>query len=164
MAAALAPRGCALRVFDPALADQARGSGLARQVEALGVDVAASLDEALRGARLVVLDDSPAREQPVPALQHGQTLLDLRRTTHSGAGPARHLSGCFQPDDADAGGARLWISGTGAGQLATALNAMGLAATATTSLPAAHHPAPAAAATAAAAGANPPVVLRGELP
>jgi len=74
-AALLAPRGCALRVWDPRLAQD--DTSLATRIEAAGVDVVPELAVALRGARLVVVDSGrgPARDE-VP-LQAGQKLLDL---------------------------------------------------------------------------------------
>lgn len=74
-AAMLAPRGCALRAWDPRLATG--GPAIATRIEAAGVDVIPELSVALRGARLVVLDSgtgTPAEEIP---LQAGQRLLDL---------------------------------------------------------------------------------------
>ena len=53
-ASLLAPRGCALRVWDPRLATE--GAAFATRIEAAGVDVIPELSVALRGARLVVLE------------------------------------------------------------------------------------------------------------
>ena len=165
IAAALAPRGCTLRVFDPGIAGPADGGERALQLEALGVDVATSLVEALRGARLVVLDDSSAREQLIPALLSGQTLLDLHPVSDSAASsPERYLCGRFQPDGGTAGSAPLWINGAGADQLANALTAMGLATRAVESLPAVSAAEPGDWAMRPAARTSPATVLRGELP
>jgi hypothetical protein len=77
-AALLAPRGCALRAWDPRLADPGDLTMRAR-IEAAGVDAIAELSTALRGARLVVLDTVPATPLLAAQLQAGQRLLDLDR-------------------------------------------------------------------------------------
>ncbi len=77
-AALLAPRGCALRAWDPLLAD-ANGEMMRARIEAAGVDVFAELSVALRGARLVVLDTVPMTAALLAQLQAGQRLLDLAR-------------------------------------------------------------------------------------
>ena len=71
----LAPRGCALRAWDPRLATG--GSALATRIEAAGVDVVPELSLALRGARLVVLDSQTGLLEKQVPLQVGQRLLDL---------------------------------------------------------------------------------------
>jgi hypothetical protein len=82
-AALLAPRGCALRAWDPLLAtgdaDQQRV-----RIEAAGVDACGNMSVALRGARLVVLDSVPASALPA-GLAAGQELLDLA------SAPAAHI-------------------------------------------------------------------------
>jgi hypothetical protein len=75
-AALLAPRGCALRAWDPALAS-ADGSAMRARIEAAGVDCMADIASALRGARLVVLDTMPMHATLAAQLQQGQQLLDL---------------------------------------------------------------------------------------
>jgi hypothetical protein len=75
-AALLAPRGCALRAWDPAL-EQADGRAMRATIEAAGVDCMADLALALRGARLVVLDTLPMSTSLAARLQPGQQLLDL---------------------------------------------------------------------------------------
>lgn len=75
-AALLAPRGCALRAWDPALA----GSGAAQMradIEAAGVDAIDTLPEVLRGARLVVLDGVAMADELASLLQPGQRVLEL---------------------------------------------------------------------------------------
>ena len=74
-AALLAPRGCALRAWDPLLGGGNAAAHRAR-IEAAGVDACADLASALRGARLVVLDTVPGSALP-PDLPTGQDLLDL---------------------------------------------------------------------------------------
>jgi 3-hydroxyisobutyrate dehydrogenase-like beta-hydroxyacid dehydrogenase len=83
-AALLAPRGCALRAWDPALA-AANGSAMRTRIEAAGVDCMAELSAALRGARLVVLDTLPMNAWLAAQLQEGQQLLDLATA------PAAHV-------------------------------------------------------------------------
>jgi len=75
-AALLAPRGCALRAWDPQLESSAATAVRAR-IEACGVDAAADLAAALRGARLVVLDTLPLTAALQAHMQAGQQLLDL---------------------------------------------------------------------------------------
>lgn len=75
-AALLAPRGCALRVWDPLLAT-AGATARRAHIEAAGVDAIPELSQALRGARLVVLDAAPGTPPTEVALQAGQKLLDL---------------------------------------------------------------------------------------
>jgi len=79
-AALLAPRGNALRAWDPSLA-QADGIAMRAVIEAAGVDCIGELAAALRGARLVVLDTLPRAELPATFLQAGQQLLDLANAT-----------------------------------------------------------------------------------
>jgi hypothetical protein len=74
-AALLAPRGCALRVWDPRLAQD--DTSLATRIEAAGVDVIPELAVALRGARLVVFDSGTEAARDEVPLQAGQKLLDL---------------------------------------------------------------------------------------
>jgi len=74
-AALLAPRGCALRAWDPSL-DGVDAATMRTHIEAAGVDAAADLGAALRGARLVVLDAVDAGAVRAN-LQPGQRLLDL---------------------------------------------------------------------------------------
>ena len=83
LAALLAPCGCALRAWDPRLAD-AGGAALRVRIEAAGVDVFAELSTALRGARLVVLDTVQVNSALQAQLQAGQKILDL-------AAPAAHI-------------------------------------------------------------------------
>jgi len=75
-AALLAPRGCALRAWDPQVGG-ADGQVHRARIEAAGVDVHTELPIALRGARLVVLDTVPFTELLRAQLQDGQQLLDL---------------------------------------------------------------------------------------
>jgi 3-hydroxyacyl-CoA dehydrogenase len=75
-AALLAPRGCALRAWDPALAS-AHDAAMRASIEAAGVDCMAELSRTLRGARLVVLDTVPMTAWLAAQLQEGQLLLDL---------------------------------------------------------------------------------------
>lgn len=82
-AALLAPRGCALRAWDPLLATNSANKQRAR-IESAGVDACVELSTALRGARLVVLDTVPASALPA-LLQGGRELLDLARA------PAAHI-------------------------------------------------------------------------
>lgn len=79
-AALLAPRGNALRAWDPSLA-QADGSAMRAIIEAAGVDCIADLAAALRGARLVVLDTVPRAGLPATFPQAGQQVLDLATAT-----------------------------------------------------------------------------------
>ncbi len=74
-AALLAPRGCALRAWDPLLATADAARQRAR-IEAAGVDACADLSAALRGARLVVLDTAPAGALP-DELAADREVLDL---------------------------------------------------------------------------------------
>jgi hypothetical protein len=74
-AALLAPRGCALRAWDPGLATGE--AGLRARIEAAGVDAFAELPAALRGARLVVLDTVPGSGLAGMPLLPGQQVLDL---------------------------------------------------------------------------------------
>ncbi|HTP40104.1 MAG TPA: hypothetical protein VMI92_11085 [Steroidobacteraceae bacterium] len=74
-AALLAPRGCALRAWDPRLCT-GEAAALRARIEAAGVDAVPDLATALRGARLVVLDTMAAEALP-QAAQAGQRLLDL---------------------------------------------------------------------------------------
>jgi hypothetical protein len=76
LAALLAPRGCAVRAWDPALA-AGHGGAMRARIEAAGVDCMAELSAALRGARLVVLDTVPMTASLAAQLQAGQQLLDL---------------------------------------------------------------------------------------
>jgi hypothetical protein len=71
----LAPRGCALRAWDPVLADA--GAAVRAQIEAAGVDAMDEPGAALRGARLVVLDGVPMTSTLHALLQPGQKVLDL---------------------------------------------------------------------------------------
>jgi hypothetical protein len=75
-AALLAPRGNALRAWDPSLA-LTGGNAMRTIIEAAGVDCSADLVAALRGARLVVLDTLPRAALPATLLQAGQQVLDL---------------------------------------------------------------------------------------
>ncbi|MEJ0099962.1 MAG: hypothetical protein WDO12_09535 [Pseudomonadota bacterium] len=75
-AALLAPRGCALRAWDPAPPDA--GAAVRAHIEAAGVDAVDEPDTALRGARLVVLDTVPMTGTLHALLQPGQKVLDLR--------------------------------------------------------------------------------------
>jgi UDP-N-acetylmuramoylalanine-D-glutamate ligase len=75
-AALLAPRGCALRAWDPQLA-ATDGAALRACIEAAGVDAVADLSAALRGARLVLLDTVSMTPSLAAQLQPGQQLLDL---------------------------------------------------------------------------------------
>lgn len=77
-AALLAPRGCALRAWDPAL-DGADAGAMRARIEAAGVDAIDELSRTLRGARLVVLDTVPMTAALWPLLRAGQKLLDLDR-------------------------------------------------------------------------------------
>jgi hypothetical protein len=74
-AALVAPRGCAVRVWDRRLATG--GPAMATRIEAAGVDVIPELSVALRGARLVVLDSGTGMLEDEVPLQAGQRLLDL---------------------------------------------------------------------------------------
>jgi hypothetical protein len=76
LAALLAPRGCALRAWDPALAT-ADAAAMRASIEGAGVDCMPELAAALRGARLVVLDTSPMGAALQAQLREGQHLLDL---------------------------------------------------------------------------------------
>lgn len=78
-AALLAPRGVALRAWDPRLA-AADAADLRARIESAGVDAVVELAAALRGARLVVLDALPMAPRDVP-LMAGQQLLDLASAT-----------------------------------------------------------------------------------
>jgi hypothetical protein len=78
-AALLAPRGVALRAWDPRLA-AADAATLRAHIEAAGVDAAGDPATALRGARLVVLDALPMAARDVP-LVPGQQRLDLASAT-----------------------------------------------------------------------------------
>lgn len=119
IAAALAPRGCALRVFDPRADHSPEGTRLRTRIEALGVDVMADAADALRGARLVVLDAGcPAGVVGSLRLPEGQMLLDLRGS----AEPINGAAGCAGWFDADA----LRVRGDAAPKLAAALSAIGL--------------------------------------
>jgi hypothetical protein len=75
-AALLAPRGCALRAWDPLLAG-ADGARQRARIEAAGVDAIPELPAAMRGARLVVLDSAPDAVLAQVQLVAGQTLLNL---------------------------------------------------------------------------------------
>lgn len=76
----LAPRGCAMGAWDPALAgpDAAR---MRARIESAGVDVSASLPAALRGARLVLLDGVDLSVAVATLLQPGQHVMDLAAST-----------------------------------------------------------------------------------
>jgi hypothetical protein len=76
-AALLAPRGVALRAWDPRLGT-AQAQHLRACIESAGVDAVSECTTALRGARLVVLDALPMPAPDLP-LQAGQHLLDLAR-------------------------------------------------------------------------------------
>jgi 3-hydroxyisobutyrate dehydrogenase-like beta-hydroxyacid dehydrogenase len=78
-AALLAPRGCALRAWDPELGG-GNSASLRSRIEAAGVDAAVSLGDALRGARLVVVDVMPPADLHAH-LQPGQQVLDLGSAT-----------------------------------------------------------------------------------
>jgi 3-hydroxyisobutyrate dehydrogenase-like beta-hydroxyacid dehydrogenase len=127
-AAALAPRGCALRVFAPQ-ADRSH-------IEALGVDVTGDLATALRGARLVVLDTALAAVNVATQLRNGQLLLDMTPADNDAmadtdaqvqARGAGRCVGRFEIDAAAADDAGLLcIAGNQAASLAAALAAMGL--------------------------------------
>jgi hypothetical protein len=71
----LAPRGVALRAWDPRLGT-AEAAALRARIESAGVDAIGELATVLRGARLVVLDTLPPATRELP-LQAGQHLLDL---------------------------------------------------------------------------------------
>ncbi|MEJ0099590.1 MAG: hypothetical protein WDO12_07570 [Pseudomonadota bacterium] len=74
-AALLAPRGCALRAWDPGLSN---GDATMRaRIEASGVDAIDELATALRGARLVLLDTVPLTATLQAHLQPGQRVLAL---------------------------------------------------------------------------------------
>lgn len=75
-AALLAPRGCALRAWDPLLASPASAIHRAR-IEAAGVDAIADVAIAMRGARLVVVDEIDRNTLDALPLQAGQKILDL---------------------------------------------------------------------------------------
>lgn len=87
-AALLAPRGCALRAWDPLLATSESVSQRAR-IEAAGVDACAELSAALRGARLVVLDTVPGSALP-EAMAAGRQVLDL------GSAPAAQIDAVLE--------------------------------------------------------------------
>ena len=87
-AALLAPRGCALRAWDPLLAT-AEAVGQRARIESAGVDACVDLSEALRGARLVVLDTVPSSALPA-ALPEGQQVLDL------GSAPAAQIDAVLE--------------------------------------------------------------------
>jgi UDP-N-acetylmuramoylalanine-D-glutamate ligase len=78
-AALLAPRGCALRAWDPLLATT-QGAALRARIEAAGVDAMHELAAALRGARLVVVDTAPRDVLAQMPPQAGQQRLDLGDT------------------------------------------------------------------------------------
>lgn len=119
IAAALAPRGCALRVFDPRADQTPAGARLRTRIESLGVDVMADAAAALRAARLVVLDgDCPAATVAALQLAEGQLLLDLRRDGPPTASAAT-CTGWFDTDG-------LCLDGAAAPTLAAALRAIGL--------------------------------------
>lgn len=79
LAAILAPRGTAMRAWDPSLAGE-DGGQLRAGIEAAGVDCMADLAAALRGARLVVLDTLPMTRTLAAQLQ-GRQVLDLSSAT-----------------------------------------------------------------------------------
>ena len=75
-AALLAPRGCALRAWDPLLTTT-QGAAQRARIEAAGVDAMDELATALRGARLVVVDTAPRSVLAEVPLQAGQQRLYL---------------------------------------------------------------------------------------
>jgi len=119
IAAALAPRGCALRVYDPRADQTPAGARLRARIESLGVDVMTDAAASLRAARLVVLDgDCPAATATALRLAEGQLLLDLRRDGPP-ASSAPTCTGWFDTDG-------LCLDGAAAPRLAAALSAIGL--------------------------------------
>lgn len=165
IAAALAPRGCAIRVFDARVDQTPAGRQLRAQIESLGVDVATGIGGALHAARLVLVDG----DCPVIGIdQHlasGQMVLDLRRDPSPLQG-ANGFSGWFGSVAADAREPRvLHIAGAEAQKLAAALTAIGLHSEATmTARPPDSNPAGASTSPARTGRTPPPVVRRGELP
>jgi hypothetical protein len=111
-AALLAPRGCALRVWDPRLAQD--GTALALRIEATGVDVMPELPVALRGARLVVLDSATGAIASEVPLHAGQQLLDLA-TAPSAEIEAVLIALGLPPANANWEAARTTRSGIGCG-------------------------------------------------
>jgi hypothetical protein len=75
----VAPRGVALAAWDAGLTGR-DAPGMRARIEAAGVDAAATLAEAMRGARLVLLDGMSG-EQAASLLQPGQGVMDLATAT-----------------------------------------------------------------------------------
>jgi hypothetical protein len=133
LAAALAPRGCAVRVFDTRLAKGGSGARLRGVIEAAGLDACDQVADALHGARLVVLEDPALAAAALSLLRPGQSLLELR------------VGGASRPDPASAEGVArvrgrftagsLDLLGGRAPALAIALRELGVAARAVNRLP-----------------------------
>jgi hypothetical protein len=163
--AALAPRGCALRVFDPRADQTPAGMLLRKRIESLGVDVATDIGSALHAARLVVIDDECPAIGIEAHLATGQMVLDLCHDEAPMSGTTG-FRGWFESAGADAHAPQvLNIAGAGAPKLAAALTAIGLRGEAATGSRRPDSTLPRRSALSACTGDTlPPAIHRGELP
>lgn len=141
IAVPLARRGVALRAHDLLLHANDAGNPMRARIEAAGVDPAGTLEEALRGARLVIAavgnaSSSALVRSVAPLLTGGQIYLNLGNLSTSGHQEsatlierqgAHYVAG--QP------GARLRLAGTKAEVLAAALESLGCPALAVAAVP-----------------------------
>jgi hypothetical protein len=76
----LAPRGCALVAWDAGI-DGLEGPRSRARIESAGVDAAVSMADAMRGARLVLLEGIALADGVAALLQPGQHVMDLATAT-----------------------------------------------------------------------------------
>jgi 3-hydroxyisobutyrate dehydrogenase-like beta-hydroxyacid dehydrogenase len=138
----LARRGCSVRAYDILLDDAAASAHMRRRIELAGVDAAATLGAALRGAKLVIsavtaTSASQVARDCAAVLGAGQVYMDINSVAPGnkrGSAQAIEVRGAnyldaavMAPIPAQRLAVPVLLGGTKAAELAPALNALGFA-------------------------------------